>query len=527
MYSRVLTPSRTACSADAVVMGSRLPAGPLSPARNDHPLSVMSRLVCLVLTRAHRPKNVLSVPRRAAVAASRSPTSAAARPAAPARWRAFIHQGERLRRLRDRARRPRPRTGSTSSAGSPSAWPRRAGVDLTVVRDHRPPRRPRRTATRCSPATAPAASRRASSTSGSRSGTASSARRRRGRAASSWRCARSTCCRAILDDLERRLPGRADLQLHEPGQPRRPGGRPTTPTSRSSRCARVRSIYPRGGRRRPPASTRRGSTSRCVGLNHALAGACATATTATTSLPLAARGLGAPRRTTPTLTGEARRHAPPRRGHGRRPERLLPVLLLRATRSSPSCQAKPHHARRGHPRLGARTTGSHYAEQADAATTRSSTRRARAAASTSSSSRSTCMDAVFNDTRRDAAGQRPQRRLGARASPTRSSSRRSAAATREGIHRCRCRRCRRHLLGLVEALAYYQQAAADAAWSGDAPRRRARARRAPARPVDRPRRAPVRRDGRGPSRAPAGAARPRLSPRRRRLAGPDRVASRA
>ena len=54
--------------------------------------------------------------------------------------------------------------------------------------------------------------------------TASSARRRRDLAASSWRCARSTRCRAILDDTRRVCPNARDLQLHEPGQHRRPGG---------------------------------------------------------------------------------------------------------------------------------------------------------------------------------------------------------------------------------------------------------------------------------------------------------------
>ena len=79
---------------------------------------------------------------------------------------------------------------------------RSRGADLADLGHHRPARRRSRTSTRCSRATAPAGSRRACSTSASRSATASSARRRRGRAASSWRCARCTCCAGILDDLE-------------------------------------------------------------------------------------------------------------------------------------------------------------------------------------------------------------------------------------------------------------------------------------------------------------------------------------
>ena len=68
-----------------------------------------------------------------------------------------------------------------------------------------------------------------------------------------------------------------------------------------------------------------------------------------------------------------------------------------------------------------------------------------------------------------------------------------------------------HLRGLVEALGEYQQAAADAAWSGRRARRRPRARGASARPLDRHGRAALRGDGRRARAAPARAARPGLT----------------
>ena len=88
----------------------------------------------------------------------------------------------------------------------------------------RPTGAPRSTAaTRCSRRSGRAASRRASTTSGSRSSTGSSARRPRAPAASSWRSARSPCCEDVCARDGGALPGRLDLQLHEPRQHRRRG----------------------------------------------------------------------------------------------------------------------------------------------------------------------------------------------------------------------------------------------------------------------------------------------------------------
>ncbi len=97
--------------------------------------------------------------------------------------------------------------------------------------------------------------------------TASSARRRRGRAASSWPCAPSTCCRASIGRPRAGGAEGAHLQLHEPRQHRGPGRHEAHATSPSRRSARA----PTTSRRSwptPRAWTAPGSARRMVGLNH-------------------------------------------------------------------------------------------------------------------------------------------------------------------------------------------------------------------------------------------------------------------
>ena len=180
------------------------------------------------------------------------------------------------------------------------------------------------------------------------------------------------------------LPEGQDLQLHEPGQHPRPGrhaalGRPVRLALRGA------DLLPRPDRASRPSSTTSSST-RMVGLNHA----CWSVRhqyDGADAMPLVAEDAWERRKDDPTLT----RQVPPAAAHrgrdGRDPLRVLPVLLLprrgarRAAR--PSRRRAPRTSWAGRPTTG-RTTPSR-----PRATTRSSIPTARAAASTSSSSRST------------------------------------------------------------------------------------------------------------------------------------------
>ena len=323
-----------------------------------------------------------------------------------------------------------------------------------------------------------------------------------------------------------RLPGRAHLQLHEPGQHRRPGGDATTPTSRSCRSARGRSSTPRsiarGRRARPGAARRRERRAQPRVLERA-----PHLRRRRTSLPLLRGGVGAPRATTRRSTAADAPDAAPRDASWARcPSGYFQYYYFE--RRGPRASCRP--SRRRAPRTssaGCPTTGSTTSEQA-----RQRRARARPGPLARRHPRARAGDRLhgrrLQRPRRDAAGERAEPRLGARASPTRSSSRRSGRCDAAAAStRCRCRACPTHLRGLVEALGEYQQAAADAAWSGDAARRRARARRASAGALARPRRAAVRRDGGRAHRAhlPARARCPRVAAGQRSaapLAGSNR-----
>ena len=157
-------------------------------------------------------------------------------------------------------------------------------------------------------------------------------------------------------------------------------------------------------------------------------------------------------------------------------------------------------ARRGHPRLGAGLLGA--LRGAGAPATRPSSTRPLARRHPRARAGDRLHGRRLQRPRRDAAGQRAQRRARSPASPTRWWSRRSATATPRASGRCRCRACRRTCAGSSRR------------WRSTSrrpPTRRGRATRATpcARwprtrwSVARAGRAPVRGDGRGASRAPA------------------------
>ena len=287
----------------------------------------------------------------------------------------------------------------------------------------------------------------------------------------------------------RRVPGRADLQLHEPGEHRRPGGRPTTATCRSCRCARARSSTRRRSPRRR-GSTRRGWTSPASASTTA-PGACGTPTTARTSRRCCARR-GRAGRGDPGLTGEARRQLRLAAAMGAVPSGYFQYYyfereLLEELTAKPTTRAEDI--------LGwVPGYWAHYEEQA-AATSRSSIPAARAAASTSSSWRSTAWTPSTTTAARRCRSTCPTRGR-CPASPTRSWSRRSACATPTASGRCPCPGCRRTC------------AASSARWRSTSRRRPtprgraragrdARARRASARALARPGRAALRGDGGG------------------------------
>ena len=276
------------------------------------------------------------------------------------------------------------------------------------------------------------------------------------------------------------------------------------PLRRADRVAvRGPDHLPRGGGQGGRASTRRCSTSRCVGLNHGSWSVRHTLRRARTS-SRCSRTAWARRADDPALTAAGAPDAAPGVGHGRAAERVLPVLLLRG-RGPARAVGEADHARARTSSAGCRATGSTTASRPPA-TRPSSTRRARAAGSTSSSWRSTAWTPSTTTAARRCRSTSPTRAR-SRASPTRWSSRRSASATPRASGRCRCRACRRTC-------------------SGSSRRSRSTSRRRPTRPGRATRATRVRAlaahplvrsvekaerlyggDGRGASRAPARAAR--------------------
>src|SRR6185503_8609211 len=142
------------------------------------------------------------------------------------------------------------------------------------------------------------------------------------------------------------LPGRVDLQLHEPGQHRRGGGH--APLAREDRLAlRGADLLPRrdrllgGARPRRPAGDDGGAEPRLLGRRARLR----------RPRPAAADrgGVGAaPGR--PDARAASPPPAPPGRGNGRRAGRLLPVLLLHR-RGPRGAGGQADDPRGGHPRL--------------------------------------------------------------------------------------------------------------------------------------------------------------------------------
>ena len=260
---------------------------------------------------------------------------------------------------------------------------RARGLDIAVTRDHRPPRRARRL--RRGPLVLPA--RRVRGARARRADPArarrSSARRRRAPAASSWRCARSPCCKDVCAEMEELCPDAWIFNYTNPVNIVAEAITHHSPVKIVSLCegpiyfrdeiAESAGLDPDA----PPGDDGRAEP-RLLGRRARLRRARPAA---------AARGgVGAaPRR--PDARAAPPAPAPARRRRWARPGRLLPVLLLhrRGPRRAPR---QADDARRGHPRLVGRLLAPLRGAGADA-TTRSSTRAAHAAASTSSSSRST------------------------------------------------------------------------------------------------------------------------------------------
>ena len=208
-------------------------------------------------------------------------------------------------------------------------------------------------------------------------------------------------------------------------------------------------------------STRRGSTCRASG-STTPPGACGTATTARTWLPLLAGGLRAAR-ARPEL-GRRRADAAAGGGDGRAAERVLPVLLLRG-RGPARAAGQADDARRGHPRLGARLLGPLRRAGAQ-----------RRAGARSGRSRGgihelelaiDCMDAVYND-RGETLPVNVPNQGSVPGFPDTLVVETLGHCDADGVRPLPMPGLPTHLRGLVEALAEYQQAAADAAWSGDA-----------------------------------------------------------
>ena len=209
-----------------------------------------------------------------------------------------------------------------------------------------------------------------------------------------------------------RLPRRAHLQLHEPGQHRRPGGHATTPTSRSSRSARARSSSPRSWPR-PRGSTRRGSTSRASGSTTA-PGACATRYDGRGPAAAAAGGLRAPRATIPALRPQTRRMLRLATVMDALPSEYFQYYYFEDEVLG-ELTGQADHARRGHPLVGPGLLGALH--RAGRRSTRPSSTRPLARRHPRARAGDRLHGRGVQRPRRDAAGQRAQPGLRARASP--------------------------------------------------------------------------------------------------------------
>ncbi len=232
-------------------------------------------------------------------------------------------------------------------------------------------------------ASVPAASRHARSTSGSRSSTACSARRRRGPAASSWRCGRSPCFSELCAEMEEICP---DAWIFNYTNPVNLVAEAVDPPLAAAHRVAVRGADllrrpRRAGRRARPLAARcddgrpeprlleRGAHLRRRGRD-----------------PRDRGGLGAaPRRS--RARAPRRPAAAPGGDDGLDPGGVLPVLLL-PRRDRGRARRPPDHARAGHHELGPGLLAP-LRRAGRAGRSRSSTPAGRAAASTSWSWRST------------------------------------------------------------------------------------------------------------------------------------------
>ena len=294
-----------------------------------------------------------------------------------------------------------------------------------------------------------------------------------------------------------RLPRRADLQLHEPGQHRRPGGhRPLRGPVRLA--VRGPDRVPGGGRggggARPGAARRRQRRPQ-----PRRPGACATPTTARTCCRCCRRRA----RAAATTRSSTRRRAG---CCGWRPSwapcrASTSSTTTSRTRSWASCTSKP--TTRAEDILGwVPGYWEHYVEQArsDRPVARPgplARRHPRARAGHRLHGRR------LQRPRRDAAGQRAQPGLGPRL-PRHARGRDARPLRRRaGSRRSRCPGLPTHLRGPRRGARRVPAGRRRRRLVGRRARRRAGARRAPARALDRPRRAALRGDGRRAPRAPA------------------------
>ena len=181
---------------------------------------------------------------------------------------------------------------------------------------------------------------------------ASSARRPKDRAASSWPCAPSTCCRASSRTLSRSRPGRASSTTRTPSTswPRPPRSTPASPSPPSARAPTTsRASWPT-----PPVSTARKISARMVGLNHTTWSVSSDYDGADAMPAIEAAWEGMQRRSGRPL------RRPPLRGAGRHDgchPGPVPALLLLPRRDPRGAAGQGHDPLRGHPVRGARTTG--------------------------------------------------------------------------------------------------------------------------------------------------------------------------
>ena len=296
------------------------------------------------------------------------------------------------------------------------------------------------------------------------------------------------------------VPGRADLQLHEPGEHRRPGGR--RPQRRPDRVAvRGADLLPRGdrrGRRARPVAARRGQrraqprlVERAPPLRRRGPAAAA------------ARGLGAARR----RPDAGRRGAPaaaPVDGDGRRCPAPTSSTTTSSARSSTSCRP----SRRRAPRTswaGCPDYWRHYEEQAQHRLDRCSTPDRSRGGIDELELAIDCMDAVFNDRGETLPVNVPNQGT-VPGFPDGLVVETLGRCDREGIHPLPMPGLPTHLARARRGAGRLPAGRRRRRVVGRRARRRARAGRPPARALDRPGRAALRGDGRGAPGVAAGAA---------------------